>query len=159
MAQPERSRGDAWGRDDGQALVLGVLLLGVGVLLTMAAVGIALGYVGHADAQSAADAAALACASQSAVVRWVDARGEVYTSRVEVLAGPGTAAAAAVWRTNVAPDPLATQSLVVQPSRAICAVQARVSMRLGVLGVLGRGHSRLSWVTVARARAYAQPPH
>ena len=68
--------------ESGQALVLGVLFLGLVMILLLVVPALAIAYAEHAGVQSAADAAALACASRATITQYVDARGEVYKETV-----------------------------------------------------------------------------
>ena len=84
----------------GQVLLLGVLFI-VGILLPMlASVGVAAFVLARGGAQDAADAAALAGASQVVVTKQVDALGHVYgyTAQINPQTAPGAAASA--WDAN-----------------------------------------------------------
>ncbi len=141
----------------GQALVLGVLILALLVLVALGVSGLALALAARARAQSAADAAALACATQGVWTERVDARGRIYgvTAAVRPTAGPQAAANA--WRANLTRSALTTVSFQAVALGPACRVAARVTVRLGALGVLGSGRQAVTWVTQAEARAYAPP--
>jgi hypothetical protein len=145
------------GAEAGQALVLAVLVLAlmVVVALGVAALGAALAL--RARVQSAADAAALACATQGEWTRWVDARGQVYRVRVAVRPRSGARAAVAAWDANLARVGVHTAALQTSVAGSTCRVVAAIRLRLPALRVLGRGQGVLRWSVVAEARAY--PPN
>jgi len=108
--------------------VLGVLLLGIVLVVLGGVVGLALTVALRAGAQSAADAAAVACAARVTVATLVDARGVVYGTQVEVDAAAGPEAAAVVWGDNLALLPgLGTAAFAATPSGADCTVSAVVT--------------------------------
>lgn len=138
--------------ESGQALVLGVW--GVAIAVTVLLLGAAIGLVEaqHAAVQSAADAAALACASRATVARQVDARGVVYGVSVRVAADRGAVAAAAVWSANVDSLPVRTLQFQAVAVQASCRVRASVAAR-GWLGALVRSPGRV-WRVEAAAMAH-----
>ena len=84
----------------GQVLLLGVLFI-VGILLPMlASVGVAAFVLARGGAQDAADAAALAGASQVVVTKKVDALGNVYGYTAEINTRTAPGAAASAWGAN-----------------------------------------------------------
>ena len=148
----------AFRAESGQALVLGVLFLGLVLILLLVIPGLAIGYAEHAGVQSAADAAALACASRATITQYVDARGEVYKETVAVDTTAGPEAAATAWGDNLAYWPLQTVSFVAIPDRAHCTVQVEVRSTVPILQILSRGRQTFEFGTTAQAKAYITPP-
>ena len=155
IQRPRPRRGLPLGCDEaGQALVLTVLFMGLVVVAVFAAVGLGLGYADHAGAQSAADAAATACATQGVITKTVDARGTIYSETVKVNPETAPGAAAQAWGRNIAYWPVRTEAFAAVASGAHCTVSAWVRARIGVLGLLGR--NRVAWTVEAKAKAYVQ---
>ena len=153
-ASAQRPQGAGAARSEaGQALVLGLLMLAATMAGALAILGIATVVAMRAAAQSAADAAALACAADATLVRQVDARGVVYGVTAEVSAG-GPSAARAAWAANAKAWPLRVVSFHAVPSADTCAVSVRLAARIGALEPAGGGS--VTWTTSAVARAY--PP-
>ena len=146
----------AWHAESGQALVLGVLFLGLVLILLLVVPGLAIGYAEHAGVQSAADAAALACASRATTTEYVDARGEVYRETVAVNPTAGPEAAATAWGNNLAYWPLRTVSFAALPAGAHCTVHVEVRSTIPILRLLHR--VPFEFGTTAQAKAYLTPP-
>lgn len=142
----------------GQALVLAVLWLALGGLLLLTVPGLAITYAERAAAQSAADAAALACAAQATVTRTFDARGMVYSEVAVVRALAGPAAAATAWGLNVALIPLQTVTFAATPSGSYCRVEVAVHSTLPAFSLLSPARHGLGFVVSALARAYVTAP-
>lgn|GEM_PF-6651543 len=153
-----RTFGTARASEAGQTLALGVLWLALGVFLLLAVPALAMGYAEHAGVQSAADAAALACASRATITSYVDARGEVYQQTAAVNASTGPPAAAAVWGDNLAYWPLQTVSFAAIPSGAHCTVRVEVRSTIPLLDILHPGRRGFEFGTTAAARAFITPP-
>ncbi len=157
-----RSRATAaWGvpslsSDSGQALVLGLLFIALVLVLMLAVPGLATGYADRAGVASAADAAALACASQAIVTQQVDARGNVYQTFATVDVASGPTAAAASWSVNLRRVPVRTVSFAATPSGPDCTVVAKVQASIGPLAVIAR--RTLTWSVRAEARTYVKAP-
>ena len=126
------------------------------MVLLLVVPGLAIAYAEHAGVQSAADSAALACASRATTTEYVDARGEVYRETVAVDTTTGPEAAAAAWGDNLAYWPLQTVSFAAIPSGAHCTVQVQVRSTIPILRILHRGP--LEFGTTAQAKAYLTPP-
>ena len=126
------------------------------MILLLVVPGLAIAYAEHAGVQSAADAAALACASRATTTEYVDARGEVYRETVAVDTTTGPEAAAAAWGDNLAYWPLQTVSFAAIPSGAHCTVQVQVRSTIRILRILHRGS--LDFGTTAQAKAYLTLP-
>jgi hypothetical protein len=102
--------------------------------------------------QRAADAAALAGASQQVVAQQTDARGIVYceTVAVDPLAGPQ--AASVYWSADTGQaSGLATTRFVAAPNGDTLTVQASVRVPGG--GMILVGQPSVSWTVLAEARA------
>lgn len=145
------------GAERGQALVLGTLLLGVLLVLLLAVPALALVFAVRAGAASAADAAALACASQAEVTVELDARGAVYGREAAVDPAAGSAAAALTWSANAAGvRGLRTIAFAASAAGADCTVRAQVAVADAALAALG--WPRFEIGVSAEARAYAVAP-
>jgi uncharacterized membrane protein len=142
----------------GQGLVLGVLFLGLVLMLMLVVPGLAIGYAERAGVQSAADAAALACAAQATVTQYVDARGNVYGTTVAVDPSAGPLSAAAAWVANLRWWPVRTLAFAATPSGADCTVAAEIEATIPSLRLLGSGRESYQWAVSAHARAYAAAP-
>lgn len=151
-------RPTAWSNESGQGLILGVLFLGLVLVVMLTVPGLALGYAEHADVQSAADAAALACATGATTIDLVDVRGVVYQRIVSVNPRSGPQAAAAAWGRNLAFWPVETLAFAAMASGADCTVAVEVRSTIPILSILGPGRGGLHWRTTAEAKAYAVPP-
>lgn len=131
-------------------------MLGLLIVALVAVPGLALGYFLRASAASAADAAALACASQAVVTQEVDARGVVYAREVAVDPVAGPAAAARAWAAALGRVPAArTAAFAAQAAGAECRVRAAVGADFGLGGLLGRVGFEVH--VAADARAVAGP--
>ena len=131
-------------------------MLGLLILALVAVPGLALGYFLRAAASSAADAAALACASQAEVTTQVDARGVVYGRVVAVDPVAGPAAAARTWAAALRRVPAAhTAAFSARTAGAECLVRAAVGADFGLGGLLGRAGFEVR--VAADARALAAP--
>lgn len=154
---PARTRAQALAAEDGQVLVLGVLFVALGLVAMLVVPGLAIGYAEHAGVQSAADASALACASQARITEYVDARGEIYQETVAVNKTLAAQAGAVVWGDNVAFWPVRTVFFAAVPAGAHCTVQVEVRSTLPVLQLVGSDARTLRFGTTAEARAYLTP--
>jgi len=157
-AAPLRPGGPNWRAEGGQGLVLGVLFLGLVLIFMVTVPGLGIAYAEHAGAQSAADAAALACATEGTITTSVDARGVIYGRTVAVDPDAGPRAGAVTWGRNLAYWPLATVSFAATPTGADCTVRAVVRSQLPLLSLLRAGQRGLRWGVSAEAKAYATPP-
>jgi hypothetical protein len=102
--------------------------------------------------QRAADAAALAGASQSVLTEQTDARGAVYCETVTVDPREAPAVAARYWRANTsALRSLRTSSFAAVPSGNRLTVRATVSIPPGAFVLWG--FSELTWSVEATAEA------
>lgn len=144
------------GGEAGQALVLGALFVSLTLVLLLAVPALGLGYAERAAVQSAADAAALACAAGAEVTRYVDARGAVYGESAHISPVSGAVAAAEAWGINLAYWPLRTTSFSATASGAECLVRAEADSAIPAFGLLGRRRILLS--ATAEARAYPITP-
>lgn len=141
--------------EGGQTLVLGALFLSLILALLLVVPALGIGYAERAAVQSAVDAAALACAAQAQVTRYVDARGAVYGESALVPPVSGAVAAAEAWGVNLAYWPLRTIAFAATASGAECLVRVAAGSAIPSLGRLGRRRILLS--ATAAARAYPQP--
>ena len=126
------------------------------MILLLVVPGLAIAYAEHSGVQSAADAAALACASRATITQYVDARGVVYRETVAVNPTAGPVAAASAWGNNLAYWPLQTVSFAALPAGAHCTVQVQVRSTIRILLILHRGPFEFG--TTAQAKAYLTPP-
>lgn len=148
----------ALGGESGQALVLGVLFLGLILILMLVVPGLAIGYALRAGTASAADAAALACASNATISQEVDARGHVYRQTVVVDAAVGPLAAATTWSRNLGHLPLTSVAFNAMASGPDCSVTGVVQATLPILHLLARGRQTYQWATYAEAKVQVTRP-
>ncbi len=159
-APPPGRGGAAQGRlraELGQGLALGVVFLSMVLLLMLLVPGLAIAYADRAEVQSAADAAALACAGRTIVTDLVDARGDVYGRTVAVDGAAGPHAAARAWAENLTRWPVHTLSFVATVQQAHCTVWVAVRAAVPLLRLLGRPGGGLVLRAVSEARALPVP--
>lgn len=158
---PPRGRAGAahgWLRGElGQGLALGVVFLSMVLLLMLLVPGLAIAYADRAQVQSAADAAALACAGRTIVTDLVDARGDVYARTVAVDGVAGPRAAAQTWADNLTRWSVHTLSFVATVHQAHCTVAVAVRAAVPLLRLLGRPGGGLVLRAVSQARALPVP--
>ena len=144
--------GPAGDPERGQALVLEALVIGLVLIFLLPVSSLALVAAERAGTQTAADAAALACAGAADVWTVVDARGTVYAARVTVAARRGRDAAVRAWDANVRGWPLTTLGWSVAIGGAECRFRASVRAGVPLWRLLGRGTGP-AWHLTAAARA------
>ena len=106
--------------------------------------------------QRAADAAALAGASQAILSQQTDARGAVYCDTVAVDASAGPVAAAQYWQKNTAALPsLQTTAFTAVSNANSLSVTASVTAPSG--GFVFWGFTTLNWSVTATATALYPP--
>lgn len=106
--------------------------------------------------QRAADAAALAGASQAVLSQQTDARGIVYCDTVAVDASAGPVAAAQYWQKNTAAlRSLQTTAFTAVPGANSLTVTASVAVPSG--GFLFWGFTTLNWSVTSTATALYPP--
>ena len=137
----------------GQGLALGVIFLSMVLLLMLLVPGLAIAYADRAELQSAADAAALACAGRTVVTDLVDARGDVYARTVIVDGVAGPWAAAQAWADNLTRWPVHTLSFLATVRQAHCTVSVAVRAAVPLLRLMGRPEGGLVLRVVSEARA------